>query len=176
MQKADQYFNGVELYLSSWAYDHHECWHLWNWEAAVDERVKIGMYHAEQYKGGSPYKNDFKQFAEDWEKKTYDPGWCTPSPWTMWRSWKYCRRRWTPLTVKKHGGRQKGKKGSCKPRKGRARKRNTARSRNTAGERSQRQQPPAGGLWWALRQETARTANVLKTIVQPDTLDRRIRP
>lgn len=73
MQKADQYFNGVELYLSSWAYDHHGCWHLWNWETAVDERVKLGMYHAEQYKGGSPYKNNFKQFAEDWEKKTYDP-------------------------------------------------------------------------------------------------------
>lgn len=36
--------------------------------------MKMGMYHAEQYKGGSPYKNDFKQFAEDWEKKTYDPG------------------------------------------------------------------------------------------------------
>lgn len=76
------------------------------------------------------------------------------------------------MTTKKHAGRRKGKSGSCKPRKGGARRGNTARSRNAAGERSQRQQPPAGGLWWALRKETAQTANVLKAAVQPDTLAR----
>lgn len=74
MQKADQFFNGLELYLSSWAYDHHESWHLWNWDKAADERVKMGLYHAEQFKPGTIYKNDFAQFCKDWEAGEYDAG------------------------------------------------------------------------------------------------------
>lgn len=74
MQKSDQYFNGLELYLSSWSYDQHGCWHLWNWEPGADERVKLAIYHAEQFKGGSEYENNFQKFAEDWEKGVYDPG------------------------------------------------------------------------------------------------------
>ena len=38
--------------LSSWWYDDHSCWHLFNWPQAVDDRVMCAMYHAEQYKGG----------------------------------------------------------------------------------------------------------------------------
>ena len=52
MQKADQYFNGLEIILSSWWYDDHSCWHLFNWPQEVDDRVMCAMYHAEQYKGG----------------------------------------------------------------------------------------------------------------------------
>ena len=67
MQKADQYFNGLEITLSSWWYDDHSCWHLFNWPQAVDDRVMCAMYHAEQYKGGphmlpSAYKGDFEKF------------------------------------------------------------------------------------------------------------------
>lgn len=79
MQKADQYFNGLEIMLSSWWYDDHGCWHLWNWPKAVDDRVMYAMYHAEQYKGGpymlpSAYKDNFPKFKADWEAGTYDPG------------------------------------------------------------------------------------------------------
>ena len=79
MQKADQYFNGLEITLSSWWYDDHSSWHLFNWPKAVDDRVMNALYHAEQYKGGpamlpSAYKNDFEKFKADWEAGTYDPG------------------------------------------------------------------------------------------------------
>ena len=79
MQKADQYFNGLEITLSSWWYDDHSCWHLFNWPQAVDDRVMCAMYHAEQYKGGpgmlpSAYKGDFEKFRADWAAGTYDPG------------------------------------------------------------------------------------------------------
>lgn len=74
MQKADQYFNGLELYLASWAYDNHEVWHLWNWDKEDDERVKLAFYHAEQFKPGTTYKNEFERFCTDWAAGTYDPG------------------------------------------------------------------------------------------------------
>ena len=79
MQKADQYFNGLEILLASWWYDDHSCWHLFSWPKAVDNRVMCAMYHAEQYKGGpailpSAYKNNFEAFRRDWEAGTYDPG------------------------------------------------------------------------------------------------------
>ena len=79
MQKADQYFNGLEITLSSWWYDDHSCWHLFNWPQAVDDRVMCALYHAEQYKGGpgmlpSAYKGDFEKFRADWAAGTYDPG------------------------------------------------------------------------------------------------------
>ncbi len=74
MQKADQYFNGLELFLSSWAYDQHSSWHLWNWDKEDDERVKLAFYHAEQFKPGTPYKNQFERFCKDWDGQTYDPG------------------------------------------------------------------------------------------------------
>lgn len=74
MQRADQYFNGVVLYLSSWDYDHHSCWHLWNWEAEWDERVKLALYQAEQFHPHKRYKNDFERFCKDWAAGEYDPG------------------------------------------------------------------------------------------------------
>lgn len=74
MQKADQYFNTLELFLSSWSYDQHSCWHLWNWNPADDERVMLALYHAEQYKPGTIYKDDFRAFRRDWEAGEYDPG------------------------------------------------------------------------------------------------------
>lgn len=74
MQKADQYFNGLELLLSSWSYDHHSCWHLYSWEKSIDERVKLAMYHAEQYSPFPAYRDDFEGFCGDWEAGRYEPG------------------------------------------------------------------------------------------------------
>ena len=74
MQKADQYFNGLELYLSSWAYDHHSSWHLYSWNKDDDERVKLALYHAEQYSPFPAYRDDFEGFCEDWESERYEPG------------------------------------------------------------------------------------------------------
>lgn len=74
MQKSDQYFNGLELHLSSWQYDHHSCWHLWSWAAEDDERVMLAMYHAEQYKLLTAYKDNFDAFVKDWKNGEYDPG------------------------------------------------------------------------------------------------------
>lgn len=74
MQKADQYFNGLELYLSSWNYDNHSCWHLWSWGQDIDERVKLGIYHAEQFHPVPRYYKDFERFCKDWANGEYDPG------------------------------------------------------------------------------------------------------
>lgn len=74
MQKADQYFNGLELYLSSWDYDHHSSWHLYNWDKSIDERVKLALYHAEQFSPFPAYRDDFEGFCEDWEAGEYSPG------------------------------------------------------------------------------------------------------
>lgn len=74
MQKADQFFNGLELYLSMWNYDNHSSWHLWNWDKEQDERVKLALYHAEQYHPFPSYKNDFEGFCKAWEAGEYDPG------------------------------------------------------------------------------------------------------
>lgn len=68
MQKADQYFNGVELYLSSWAYDHHECWHLWNWEAAVDT-----IDHEEARRAAERQKRQLQAQKRQGTKKKYRP-------------------------------------------------------------------------------------------------------
>lgn len=73
MQKADQYFNGLELFLSSWEYDHHSCWHIWNWDKSIDERVKLALYHAEQFSPFPAYIDDFERFCKDWEAGEYSP-------------------------------------------------------------------------------------------------------
>lgn len=78
MQKADQYFNGLEITLSSWWYDDHSCWHLFNWPQAVDDRVMCAMYHAEQYKGGpgmlpSAPKSKAELLQAQWERERPRP-------------------------------------------------------------------------------------------------------
>lgn len=76
MARADQYFDGVELWLSMWDYDNHESWHLWNWKQSDDEKIMMAMYEAEQFHQFAQYRNDFERFKEDWKAGEYDPG-CT---------------------------------------------------------------------------------------------------
>lgn len=49
MKKADELWDGLELWVSMWNYDNHESWHLWNWKKEDDNRVMLAMYEAEQY-------------------------------------------------------------------------------------------------------------------------------
>ena len=35
MAKSDEYWDGLELWVSMWNYDNHESWHLWNWKKAL---------------------------------------------------------------------------------------------------------------------------------------------
>ena len=76
MKKADELWDGLELWVSMWNYDNHESWHLWNWKKEDDNRVMLAMYEAEQYNPFCAYEDDFEGFKADWEAGTYDPG-CT---------------------------------------------------------------------------------------------------
>lgn len=76
MKKADEYWDGLELWVSMWNYDNHASWHLWNWKKSDDERVMLAMYEAEQFHPFERYVNDFEGFKRDWEAEEYDPG-CT---------------------------------------------------------------------------------------------------
>ena len=55
MKKADELWDGLELWVSMWDYD---------------------KYEAEQYNPFCAYEDDFEGFKADWEAGTYDPG-CT---------------------------------------------------------------------------------------------------
>lgn len=75
--KANNYLDGLELWVSMWNWDNHEKWHLWNWPEEVDEKVMFAMYHAEQFhpfKNARPYKDDIERFKADWKSGEYDPG------------------------------------------------------------------------------------------------------
>ena len=76
MKKADELWDGLELWVSMWDYDNHESWHLWNWKKEDDNRVMLAMYEAEQFHPYERYINDFDRFKSDWEAGTYDSG-CT---------------------------------------------------------------------------------------------------
>ena len=75
--KMNNYFDGLELWVSLWNWDNHEKWHLWNWTADIEEKGMLAIYHAEQFhpfKDARPYKDDFARFKADWESGEYDPG------------------------------------------------------------------------------------------------------
>ena len=76
MAKSDEYWDGLELWVSMWSYDNHESWHLWNWKKEDDSRVMMAMYEAEQFHPYERYINDFEGFKAEWETGKYDPG-CT---------------------------------------------------------------------------------------------------
>ena len=76
MAKSDEYFDGLELWVSMWKYDNRESWHLWNWKKEDDKRVMQAMYEAEQFNPYAQYIDDFEGFKADWEAGTHDPG-CT---------------------------------------------------------------------------------------------------
>lgn len=76
MKKADELWDGIELWVSMWNYDNYESWHLWSWKKEDDSRVMLAMYEAEQYHPFGGYKDSFERFKADWESGDYDPG-CT---------------------------------------------------------------------------------------------------
>lgn len=76
MKCSDEYWDGLEVWVSMWNYDNHEKWHLWNWKKEDDSRVMLAMYEAEQFHPLLRYENDFEHFKADWEAGVYDPG-CT---------------------------------------------------------------------------------------------------
>lgn len=74
MQKADNYLDGIEVYLSLWDYDNHENWHLWNWEKEADERIMCAMFEAEHYSPFGTSSDDFGKFRKAWKAGEYEPG------------------------------------------------------------------------------------------------------
>lgn len=74
IQKANEQFDGLVLLLSLWDYDHHESYHLHNWDPADDERMMMAIYYSEQVHPYPRYKNDLEKFKADWAAQTYDPG------------------------------------------------------------------------------------------------------
>lgn len=76
MVRCMNYFDGLIVYVSKWAWDNHAAWHLYNWSNGDDETVKKALYEAEQFKefGSAVYKDNFQKFDEDWEAGIYDPG------------------------------------------------------------------------------------------------------
>ena len=74
IQRANEQFDGLTVLLSLWDYDHHETYHLHNWDPADDERVMMAIYYSEQVHPYPRYKNDLAKFKADWAAQTYDPG------------------------------------------------------------------------------------------------------
>lgn len=74
MKRSDEYWDGLELWVSMWNYDNHESWHLWNWKKEDDNQVMLAMYEAEQFHPYGRYMGDFEKFKADWKDGKYDPG------------------------------------------------------------------------------------------------------
>jgi hypothetical protein len=74
MKKADDLFDGLEIYLSLWDYDDHAQWHVWNWEKEADQTVMQAFFEAEQYSPYSTAPDDIEEFEKIWERGEYEPG------------------------------------------------------------------------------------------------------
>ena len=74
IKKANEQFDGLEVFLSLWDYDGKSAWHLWNWKKEDDEKIMMAIYEAEQEHPLQRYKGKFEKFKEDWKAGEYDPG------------------------------------------------------------------------------------------------------
>jgi hypothetical protein len=74
IQRAFEAFDGVILLLSQWDYDKHKDYHLHSWTQEQDEKIMMGIYHAEQCHPFPQYKDRLEEFQKDWKAGTYDPG------------------------------------------------------------------------------------------------------
>jgi hypothetical protein len=74
IQKANEQFDGLVIYLSLWEYDNYSSYHLYGWDNKDDERMMMGMYCAEQIHPAPQYKGKLEEFIADWKAKAYDPG------------------------------------------------------------------------------------------------------
>lgn len=74
IQKANEQFDGLIVYLSLWEYDNYSSYHLYGWDDKDDERMMMGMYYAEQTHPFPQYKGKLEEFIADWKAKKYDPG------------------------------------------------------------------------------------------------------
>ncbi|SHJ74892.1 M78 family metallopeptidase domain-containing protein [Tepidibacter formicigenes] len=74
IQKAYEEFDGVVLLLSLWDYDNHESYHVYGWDDEVDEKMMMGIYHAEQTHPFPRYKGKKEEFIADWKAGKYNPG------------------------------------------------------------------------------------------------------
>lgn len=73
IKRANEQFDGLEVFLSLWDYDGHSAWHLWNWKKEDDEKVMMAIYQAEQEHPLPRYKGNIEKFKEDWKAGEYDP-------------------------------------------------------------------------------------------------------
>ena len=74
LQKANEEFDGIVLYLSLWEYDNHGSYHISGWDNEVDEKMMMGIYYAEQTHPFPQYIDKLKEFIADWKAGEYDPG------------------------------------------------------------------------------------------------------
>ena len=74
IQKANEQFDGVQLYLSLWDYDNYGVYHLYGWQDDVDEKMMMGIYFMEQVHPFPQYKDNLEGFIKDWKAKEYEPG------------------------------------------------------------------------------------------------------
>lgn len=101
MKESYDLFDGLELYLSLWAYDGHSAWHLYNWKPEDDERVMNAIYHAEQFNPFPAYLKDYENLWQTGRRKHMTQGACSRFRWMQRKFWKYYRRRKTTLTMRK---------------------------------------------------------------------------
>ena len=81
IQRANEQFDELKVFLSLWEYDKREYYHLYSWDKADDEKMMMGIYYAEQTHPVPRYKDDFEGFRRDWIKGEYDAG----SPFIFYR-------------------------------------------------------------------------------------------
>lgn len=74
MQRANEAFDGVVLFLSLWDYDKHADYHMHGWEQEQDKKIMMAMYYAEQTHPFPQYKDKLEDFQKAWKAEEYDPG------------------------------------------------------------------------------------------------------
>lgn len=70
--------DGHTLLLSSWDYDNHEDWHLFNWTKDSDIAVMETMYTTETAAGMCLY-DTLEEFAEHWGEWESQGSFCIPA-------------------------------------------------------------------------------------------------
>lgn len=71
VRKFYEKIDGIELYLSLWAYDKYESYHLSNWKDEVDNVMMKAFWIFEKEFG---VYDDYEAYKKDWKEGEYDSG------------------------------------------------------------------------------------------------------
>lgn len=64
--KANELFDGLIVELSSWNWDNHQYWHLWNWGEESDRTIMRAMYEIHRAQTYELRRKGMKEFEKSW--------------------------------------------------------------------------------------------------------------